>query len=513
MKPNATKGSWNTPSPPARLLAGYVAVPPSTWSASVRPSYPSASASSANSRTIGPSPPMSPKGKASPRCMVISSLWLVAGFPLVYRLPRRVSRHRHRPAPARRGAVIKLGYKASAEQFAPGKLLGFSCLAEEVGFDSVFISDHFQPWKHVDGHAPFSLTWLGALGARTSRVVIGTSVLTPTFRYHPSIVAQAFGTMGAMFPGRVVLGIGTGEGLNEVLSTGQPWPEFKERFARLREAVTLIRALWTQELVSFEGQYYKTEKATIYDRPDTPVPIYVAAAGALVARYAGRSAEGFICTSGKKSELYTETLLPKVAEGIAASEDPLRSYDRMIEVKVSFDTDKVRALEDTRHWAALALTPEEKMTVDDPVERERPADGRPLERAASRWIVSSDADEHTERIGYYVGLGFRNLVFHAPGPDQARFLKLYGEHVLPRLRKRSVECGGAADETQQCRRDPRRPRHSAGAQGRRSRRLDRRGAGARWHRATRRRRLRADAEDRVQGRRSHGRSRDRRTLD
>jgi len=231
--------------------------------------------------------------------------------------------------------VIKLGYKASAEQFGPGKLLGFSCLAEEAGFDSVFISDHFQPWKHVDGHAPFSLTWLGALGAKTSRIVMGTSVLTPTFRYHPSIVAQAFGTMGAMFPGRVVLGIGTGEGLNEVPSTGQPWPEFKERFARLRESVTLIRALWTQERVSFEGQYYKTEKATIYDRPDTPVPIYIAAAGALVARYAGRAAEGFICTSGKKPELYTETLLPKVAEGIAASEDPSRSYDRMIEVKVS----------------------------------------------------------------------------------------------------------------------------------------------------------------------------------
>jgi coenzyme F420-dependent glucose-6-phosphate dehydrogenase len=296
--------------------------------------------------------------------------------------------------------VIKLGYKASAEQFAPGELLGFSCLAEQVGFDSVFISDHFQPWKHVDGHAPFSLTWLGALGARTSRVVMGTSVLTPTFRYHPSIVAQAFGTMGAMFPGRVVLGIGTGEGLNEVPPTGQPWPEFKERFARLRESVALIRALWTQQRVSFEGQYYKTEKATIYDRPDTPVPIYVAAAGALVARYAGRSAEGFICTSGKKPELYTQTLLPKVAEGIAA------------------------------------LTPEEKMTVEDPVEMQRLAEALPLERAASRWIVSSDADEHVERIGYYVGLGFRNLVFHAPGPDQARFLKLYGEHVLPRLRKR-----------------------------------------------------------------------------
>jgi coenzyme F420-dependent glucose-6-phosphate dehydrogenase len=157
-------------------------------------------------------------------------------------------------------------------------------------------SDHFQPWKHVDGHAPSSLVWLGALGARTSKLVMGTSVLTPTFRYHPSIVAQAFGTLGSMFPGRVILGIGTGESLNEVPSTGAPWPEFKERFARMREAVTLIRTLWRGERISFEGEYYKTEKATIYDRPEQEIPIYVAAAGAVVARYAGRTGDGFICT-------------------------------------------------------------------------------------------------------------------------------------------------------------------------------------------------------------------------
>ena len=166
--------------------------------------------------------------------------------------------------------VLKLGYKASAEQFAPGKAARLRVPGRNRrASNSVFVSDHFQPWKHTDGHAPYSLAWLGALGARTSRVVIGTSVLTPTFRYHPSIVAQAFGTLGAMFPGRVILGIGTGESLNEVPSTGQPWPEFKERFARMREAVTLIRKLWREERVSFEGEYYKTEKATIYDRPDS----------------------------------------------------------------------------------------------------------------------------------------------------------------------------------------------------------------------------------------------------
>jgi coenzyme F420-dependent glucose-6-phosphate dehydrogenase len=332
--------------------------------------------------------------------------------------------------------VLKLGYKASAEQFAPGKLLDFSSHAEKAGFESVFVSDHFQPWKHDGGHAPNSVAWLGALGARTSQVAIGTSVLTPTFRYHPSIVAQAFGTLGSMFPGRVILGIGTGESMNEVPSTGQPWPEFKERFARLREAVTLIRTLWRGERVTFEGEYYKTEKATIYDRPDVEVPIYVAAAGALVAKYAGRQGDGFICTSGKKRELYTETLLPKVAEGIAAAGERKQPYDHMIEVKVSFDTDKERALQDTRHWAALALTSEEKMSTEDPVEMQRLADALPLERAASRWIVSNDPEEQVEKIGYYVGLGFNHLVFHAPGPDQARFLDLFGAEVLPRLRKR-----------------------------------------------------------------------------
>jgi len=311
-----------------------------------------------------------------------------------------------------------------------------SCYAEEMGFDSVFVSDHFQPWRHTGGHAPFSFAWLGALGARTKRVKMGTSVLTPTFRYHPSIVAQAFGTLGAMFPERMILGIGTGESLNEVPATGMPWPEMKERFARMREAVTLIRELWTKERVSFHGEYYKTENATIYDRPDKLVPIYIAAAGPQVAKYAGRAGDGFICTSGKARELYTDKLLPNVAAGVEASGRAQDAIDRMIEMKVSFDTDMERARDDTRHWAALALSPEEKVSVEDPLAMEKLADALPVERAASRWIVSTDPDEHVEKIAAYISLGFRHLVFHAPGPDQKRFLKLYSEAVLPRLRAR-----------------------------------------------------------------------------
>ena len=330
--------------------------------------------------------------------------------------------------------MLKLGYKASAEQFGPSALLEFSCLAEEVGFDSIFVSDHFQPWKHTDGHAPSALAWLGALGARTRRAVIGTSVLTPTFRYHPSIVAQVFGTLGAMFPGRVVLGVGTGESLNEVPASGVAWPGAKERRDRLREAIALINKLWSEDRVTFQGQFYRTESATIYDKPKDKVPIWVAASGPLAAAMAGQVAEGFICTSGKNPQRYTE-LTGKVAEGLARAGRREDGIEKMIEVKVSFDTDAQQAKELTRHWAARALSPEEKVGIEDPVEMERLADALPLDRAASRWIVSSDPEEQVARIRPYVELGFRHLVFHAPGPDQARFLKLYAERVLPLLRK------------------------------------------------------------------------------
>ncbi|MCU7725058.1 glucose-6-phosphate dehydrogenase (coenzyme-F420) [Actinoplanes sp. KI2] len=332
--------------------------------------------------------------------------------------------------------MIRFGYKASAEQFAPAELLGYSRLAEELGFDSVFISDHLQPWRHEGGHAPAALPWLGALAATTERVLIGTSVLTPTFRYHPAVVAQAFATLGCLAPGRVVLGVGSGESLNEV-PLGSTWPDGKERFARLKESVQLIQRLWREDRVTFEGQFYRTENATIYDKPATPVPIYIGASGPAATRLAGRIADGFITTSGKGHALYTDTLLPAVREGAEKANRKLDDMDLMIEVKVSFDDDFERARNDTHYWGALALSPEEKTGVEDPLEMQRRADALPVERTVSRWICSSDPDEHAGRVQEYLDMGFKHLVFHAPGPDQERFLRLYADQILPRLRERA----------------------------------------------------------------------------
>jgi coenzyme F420-dependent glucose-6-phosphate dehydrogenase len=328
---------------------------------------------------------------------------------------------------------LRLGYKASAEQFGPRKLLDFAIAAETYGFDSVFVSDHFQPWRHSDGHAPFAFAWLAAAGERTRRVLLGTSVVTPTFRYHPAIVAQAFGTLGVLHPQRMILGVGTGEHLNEG-ALGIPWPDNRERFARLREAVRLIGLLWTEQSLTFDGEYYHTRNATIYDRPEQPVPIYIGAGGPQVAKYAGRAGDGLICTSGKGMELYSEQLLPSFASGAAESRRDAAGLDRMIEVKVSYDTDRSRALADTRIWAALALPAETKAGVDDPREMERLARG--VEDVAHlRWLVSNDPDEHIEQLRPYVELGFTHLVFHAPGEDQGRFLDLYSSQILPRIRK------------------------------------------------------------------------------
>jgi coenzyme F420-dependent glucose-6-phosphate dehydrogenase len=333
--------------------------------------------------------------------------------------------------------MLKLGYKASAEQFGARELVEYAVLAEKAGFDSVVVSDHFQPWRHTGGHAPFSFAWLAAVGERTKRVELGTSVVTPTFRYHPAIVAQAMATLACLYPGRVWVGIGTGESMNEV-PLGIEWPDTKERFARLKEAAELMRRLWTEERVTFEGVHYRTHNATVYDRPSQPLPLYIAASGPAAAKLAGRIADGFICTSGKGMDLYSGVLIPGVKEGAEKAGRDVKTLELTIEMKVSFDTDQKRAMEDTRHWAALALSSDEKVGVEDPIEMERRADALSTEKAASRWIVSTEPAEHVARIEPYLNLGFTHLIFHAPGPNQERFIRLYAEDVLPRLRARAT---------------------------------------------------------------------------
>ena len=264
--------------------------------------------------------------------------------------------------------------------------------------------------------------------ARSARArrgsLIGTSVLTPTFRYNPTVVAQDFATLGVMYPRRVILGVGTGEALNEA-NLGIAWPDPPERFQRLKEAIELIRRLWSEERVTFDGTYYTARNITIYDKhDDSPCRSTSAPPGPAATRLAGRIADGFITTSGKKPELYTETLLPALREGLEKAGRAADAIDTLIEVKVSLDADAGRrAREDPVLGAARAVSPTRRWASTTRIEMQRLGEQLPIERAASRFIVSDDPDEHVERIGWYIDLGFRHLVFHDPGHDQAAFLR------------------------------------------------------------------------------------------
>ena len=329
--------------------------------------------------------------------------------------------------------MLALGWKASAEQFDPKRLLDYAVLAEQLGFDSVAVSDHFHPWRDTGGHAPFAFAWLGAVAARTTRVRLGTSVVTPSFRYHPAIVAQAMATIAILAPGRVFLGVGSGESMNETPLTVAEWPEPGERLRRLREAVKLIKRLWSEDYVTFDGKYFRTKEAKLFDKPPQSVPLLIAAGGPQAATLAGREGDGIIVTSGKGAELYRDILVPAMEKGAReGSKDPTK-LERMIEMKVSYDHDRSRAMEDTKEWAALALPAEDKAGVEDPREMERRAKAA-ADRAHTRFIVSTDPDENVAAIQPYLDWGFRHLVFHFPGQDQERAIRLYAEEVLPRLR-------------------------------------------------------------------------------
>ena len=327
---------------------------------------------------------------------------------------------------------VRIGYKASAEQFGPVELLGYAEQAERAGFEIVAISDHFQPWRHHGGHAPAALPWLGAAGQRTRGVTLGTSVLTPTLRYQPAVIAQAFATLGCLTPGRVFLGVGTGEAMNETPVTGGAFPGRKERRLRLAEAIQLIRRLWSEERVDFDGELLR-DQARDGLRPPR-------AARADLRR--GVGAAGREARRPRRRRLHLhERKGPGAIRGAArqrrggaeqAGRDPA-ALRRMIEIKVSYDRDRERAFANTHWWAALALTPEQKEGVEDPVEMERLADAN-LDRAHTRFICSDDPEEVVEAIGRYTALGFDELVMHGPGEDQPRFIEQFAADVLPLLR-------------------------------------------------------------------------------
>lgn len=325
------------------------------------------------------------------------------------------------------------GLKAAHEQFSPRELLEHVVLAERLGFDSVWASDHFHPWTHTSAQSGFTWVWMAAAAERTSRIKVGTGVTTPTFRYHPAIVAQAFATLGHLYPGRIMLGVGTGEALNE-MPLGYEWPSLKERIERLVEAVEIIRMLWKGDFVNFKGKYYRLRTAKIYTKPEKPVPIYIAASGPKMAYVAGKYGDGYYTFLSGPPEFYKNVIFPAVKRG---AEEAGRDFEKMgsaVEFVFSYDEDYDKAAEALRFWAGCLLPVFFKYGVYDPREIEEHARKVGVEAIAETWLIATNPDEIIGMAEKCLEAGFKEVVFMSSSPNQIRAIEVVGRKVLPYLR-------------------------------------------------------------------------------
>ena len=331
--------------------------------------------------------------------------------------------------------MVQLGWKAGTEQYPPDELLEYAIAAEEAGFDSIDVSDHFHPWAER-GQACFVWSWLGAVAAKTKKITVGTGVTCPILRYHPAVIAQAAATVAWLAPKRFFLGLGTDEALNEYSGTGQ-WPDYGTRRAQMGEAIELIRALWTGEKVTHRGVYYQTRQAKLYTRPSEAIPLYISTMVPNSARFAGKYGDGFITVGAEEPETYRGIFENFNAGAKEACKDP-GQMPRMIELAVDYTDDEEKAIEHRKAYWAGTFVPAlftERIYTPQMSEQNGKVVGSDTIREAV--CISADPEDHISLAQRYIDLGFDHLFFHAAGPDQRAFIEGYGRDVLPKLRQRS----------------------------------------------------------------------------
>lgn len=314
----------------------------------------------------------------------------------------------------------RFGYFLSAEEYHPLELVEQAVAAERAGFDSLWISDHFHPWNSEQGESPFVWSVIGAIAASTS-LPVTTAVTCPTVRIHPAVIAQAAATSAAMLGGRFVLGVGTGEALNEHV-LGGPWPSADVRLEMLEEAVGLIRALWTGEVVTTRGKHYQVDTARLYTLPETPPPIYVSAFGPKALEVAARIGDGFITTQPD-------------AEMIASFKESTGGKPSQGGVKVAWAETEDEAIDHAhRLWPNAGLPGELAQVLPSPQHFEQASALVTRESTAERFTVGNDVDAHVATLQAYVDAGHDEVYVANIGPHSVAMIEAYGREVLPRLR-------------------------------------------------------------------------------
>jgi TAT-translocated FGD2 family F420-dependent dehydrogenase len=325
------------------------------------------------------------------------------------------------------GAGKRVGFVLSHEQLSTAGLAELAGAAEQAGFGYLWASDHLQPWQDNQAHASFPWITLGLVSQRTRHATFGTGVTCPTYRHHPSEVAQAFATLAGLAPGRVFLGVGTGEALNERAGTGQfgPYPERRDRLA---EAISLIRQLWSGQRVSFQGRYFRTDQLKLYDLPSQSPPIYVAAGGPQSAALAGRYGDGWITTGGRIDADLRATFQQAAHD---AGKDPTAMpilAESFVTVGDGPDVDDA-----ARQWRFLAAPGSAHLLQQsNPETIQRVAQQAPLPSVTASWVRGADPRLHIDAARRLLDSGATPFI-HAPENDAHRVIDFYAQKVLPEL--------------------------------------------------------------------------------
>ncbi len=322
-----------------------------------------------------------------------------------------------------------VGYAAMLEQFGPVEVTDYTVAAEAAGFRGVMAADHFQPWVPSQGQAAFVWNVLTAMGERTSGD-LGPGVTCPSFRFHPAIVAQASATLAAMYPDRHWLGLGSGEALNEHVVGGY-WPEAPERLERMWEAIEIIQKLFTGTDVKHRGTYYRMETCRLWTMPRVPPPIFVATAGPLTAKRAGRTVDGII-TPGAPAEKLSMLLQRFDAGAREAGREP-GTQAKILQLHLSWaETDAAALSNAVADWPNGGMK-FAKQDIRSPFDFEQMAALVRPEDFAGRMQISSDLDAHRAEIQRFLDLGFDRVYLHNVGRNQVEFVEAFGRDVLPKL--------------------------------------------------------------------------------
>ena len=318
---------------------------------------------------------------------------------------------------------MKIGYFLSCEEYTPAELVEQAAAAERAGFEALWVSDHFHPWNDEQGQSPFVWSIIGALSQACS-LPVTTAVTCPTVRIHPAVIAQAAATASVMLEGRFVLGVGTGEALNEHV-LGDAWPSYDVRMEMLEEAVVLIRRLWEGDFVTTRGTHYEVSNARIYTRPESPPPIYVSGFGPKSVDDLSRFADGFMSTSPD-------------GDAVRRFKDATGGKPAQAGCKVAWAPTREEGVDQAHRLWANAGLPGELAQVLPSVRHFEQASTLVTREATSETVVAGpDLDDHLAQLREYRDAGFDEVYVANMGPHFREMIEAYGRDVLPTLRSES----------------------------------------------------------------------------